>query len=599
MDLKELIRLFRRWFWLLAVCLILGLSAGYLVSKMQTPVYEASTKVLVARTRQQSYNDMLSLDDQQLVMTYLQLLKTRPILEEAEGLLGIKIDPENIQASLIANTQVIEIKVRDKNVKHAVDTANTLVEILIKQNENLQAGRYAVYEEGLSSQIAQVQKQIDGLQNQITQINEENVEEQLDLVNKQIIDLQNEISESEKDIAKFPTVLGTLDRANLAEKQNQINQLRSLLSLYQQIKTNLTFIGQPVQSGGGMDDPRIINLQTTLSLYQQLYRDLLNNLTQTQLARVQSTPTVSQIEAAVAPEKAVSPSPLINMMLSGIVGIVIAMATILLIDYFDDTLKSSQKVQEVLGIPVVGEIAEADHAHKLPTFYSTDQMGDLLLNAFGILRINVSRLINPKSLKTVLVTSPSLGDGKTTIATNLAAAFAQAGKKVILLDGDLYHPALHSRFGIDNQKGLSEILAQNLDWQEVVHDFGEIAVITSGSPSLSSPGLLESDGMTHLLAKLQKRADITIIDGPPLFVVDSQILASKVGGILLVLRQGGTITAIARALLNQLNLMDVNVLGAVLNRVPRADTHFVDGYYHGIPRERVQEKMEEIQTDQA
>ncbi len=282
---------------------------------------------------------------------------------------------------------------------------------------------------------------------------------------------------------------------------------------------------------------------------------------------------------AATPENPVRPIPLLYTALSGIVGLFIAAGAILLIDYFDDTLKSSQKIQEVLGVPVIGEIVETERTKRGKSFYLANQDNSSLLNAFGILRINVSRLITQNSLKTILITSPALGEGKTTIAANLAEAFVQSGRKVVILDADLYHPTLHSQLGLDNQRGLTDILTENLDWQEVAREFNGITVITSGTHTPSPNVLLEFDGMTQLLEKLQKKVDAVILDGPPIFVMDAQILASKVGGILLVIRQGNTLTATARAMVNQLNLMNANLLGVVLNRVPRTGTYYPDGYH--------------------
>jgi protein-tyrosine kinase len=111
---------------------------------------------------------------------------------------------------------------------------------------------------------------------------------------------------------------------------------------------------------------------------------------------------------------------------------------------------------------------------------------------------------------------------------------------------------LHSQFGLDNRRGLSDNLNENLDWQHVGHDINGMTPITSGPQSQFAAILLESIRMTHSLNQLQKEVDIIIIDSPPLFSVDSQILASKVDGILLVVRQGCTVTAVARAMLDQL-----------------------------------------------
>jgi len=599
MEPKELISLYRRWLWLVIAGLILGLASGFLASKIQTPTYEASAKILVTRSRQQGGTDILAISDQQLVATYLQLLKTRPVLNETEARLNTEIDSDNIIVDIVPDTQIIQIKVQDKNPKQAFAIANTLVQILIEQNETLYTGRYTSYEEGLSSQITQVEKQISTLQGQITQINQANVEEQLTLVNQQITDLQVEISSLDQDISKFPALLSIIDRASLAEKQTQLDQLRSLLTLYQEIKTNLTFIGKPAQAGSGLDDIRITSLQSTLNLYQQLYLNLLNNLTAVKLARVQSTPTVSPIEDAVIPARPVRPIPLLYTSLAGLVGLFIAAGAILLINYFDDTLKSSEKIQEVLGIPVIGEIPEINPLHRVGKTSSGSHVNFSLLNALGILRININRLVTQKSPRIILITSPAQGDGKTTIAANLARAFVQSGKKVALLDADLSNPALHARFEIDNQRGLSHILSENLDWQDVARDINGITIITSGAPSESSAALLESEKMTQLLKQMQKEVDVVIIDGSPLFTVESQILASKAGGILLVVRQGGTITAVARSMLDQLKLMNANVLGAVLNRVRLADTYYFDGSSHKISAEKPEETMEQAVATQS
>src|SRR5436853_506857 len=134
MELKDVISLYRHWIWLLIAGMILGLTSGFFASKMQTPIYEASAKVLVTKSRQQGGTDVLVISDQQLVLTYLQLLKTRPVLNEVESRLATNIDSDNISVNVIADTQIIQIKVQDKSAKQAFAIANALVQILIEQN---------------------------------------------------------------------------------------------------------------------------------------------------------------------------------------------------------------------------------------------------------------------------------------------------------------------------------------------------------------------------------------------------------------------------------------------------------------------------------
>ena len=271
--------------------------------------------------------------------------------------------------------------------------------------------------------------------------------------------------------------------------------------------------------------------------------------------------------------------PLLYILIGIVVGLGCSITAILLMDHFDDTLRSSQNVQEVLGIPILGKISEAHNKkHTGGDRSFTAHEDPELMNAFGSLRINVNRLMQQHSVKVLLVTSPSRGDGKTMISLNLAEAFAASGKKVALVEADLYRPRLHVRFGLDNKNGLTSILTSDLRWEEATKSVRKITVVTGGPATTSSAMLLESEVMDQFLDELQANFDVVILDSPPLFVMDAQILASKVGGILMVVRLGDTITAVARSMLDQLHLMDAHVLGAVLNCVPhQKDISYFDG----------------------
>jgi tyrosine-protein kinase Etk/Wzc len=577
MESKDLLLLLWRNVRFLIAGLLLGMALGFGVSKIQTPVYEAKTQLLISRARQQTNTDMLPLGEDQLVSTNIQLAKSQPVLDEVSAQLGIKMNTDNLQVNAIPNTLIVQIKVQDADPQQSATIANTLVQVLIQENENLVSARYADFENNLNMQIDQIQKQIAELQTQISQINDASISEQLEQVNKEIERLNAEIIVLEDEINSYPTLLNDKQRATLGQKQAQLDQLRSMLGLYQQIQTNLTFIGKPGQSGVSRDDPRLSSLQSTLNLYQQLYLSLVNSRETINLDRMQNTPNITQIDPALPPKEPIRPLPLLYILLGAVVGLALAVTAVLTLDHFDDTIRSSQKVQEILGVPIIGQISQSHSANQKHAGLSSDHRDNsILLNAFGSLRINVNRLMAQQAVKVLLVTSPSRGDGKTTIAENLASAFARSGRKVILLDGDLYHPQLHVRLKLDNETGLTSILAEGFDWKEAMQASGKMNVIPGGPHVSSSSLLLESDAMTTLLKDLQENSDVVIIDGPPLFMMDAQILASQVGGIVLVVRQGDTITAVARAMLDQLNLMDANVFGAVLNCVPQKQSYYFD-----------------------
>lgn len=601
MELHEIVSHYRRWTWLLIASLAFGIVCGLVISKIQAAVYQASAKVLVAKNRQQDSPGALSLTDQQLVTTYQQLLMTQPVLTRAASGLGSPINPANVRVEILPNTQIIQITVQDGNPSRAAAIANAMVQVLIEQNESLMAGRYTAYEDGLNAQIAQVQKQLTDLQAQITQLNQVIVQEQLAQINTQIDTLESQIVGLEKDIAQAPPTASSTELASLAEKQAQLDQLRSLLTLYQQIQTNLTYIGKPSQGGTTLNDPQLATLQSTLTLYQQLYLNLLNDLEAVKLARFQSTPTVSPIENAVTPLRPVRPIPVLYMALAGLVSLLLAAVAVLLVDYFADTFTVTQKVQELLRAPIVGQISDTGPGQR--RWYRRSHNGPddpaRLENAFGSLRINVTRLLKDRPQNTVLITSPWSSDGKTTIAINLAKSFVRAGKRAILVDADLQHPQIHTRLGVENHMGLADILTNDVDWQEVSCSQDGLTIITSGSTSSNQNALIESEEMAHLLDRLRRKADIVILDGPPLLLVNGQVLASEVGGVLLIVQPHRTKMDVARSMKEQLDIMGLGLLGIVMNRVPEREAYYFDGHYaEGLKKEKRKEDVKEAEVAQ-
>src|SRR5688572_548351 len=128
MELKDYFSMARRWAWLLTLGLILGAMGGFLGSMFQTPIYEASTRILVMRAPQEKTTDYTYLSDQQLVQTYIQLLTTRPVLENVSIRLGSMVNAEQINVQQIRDTQAIQLTVEDETPQRSADIANILVQ---------------------------------------------------------------------------------------------------------------------------------------------------------------------------------------------------------------------------------------------------------------------------------------------------------------------------------------------------------------------------------------------------------------------------------------------------------------------------------------
>lgn len=595
MELSKYWHIFRSFYWLLILGLILGGVAGYFSSSQQTPLYQASAKVLITRGQQSSYSsDYYYYSDRQLAQTYIQLLSTQPILDAIAQRLHTD-DIGSINAAQIGDTSIVEVMGLHTDPRLAADVVNMAVTVLIEQNENLQAGKYSATEESIQAQINQVQEQIASLQAQIDQLSAKAVQDQLVQVESQISTLQTEISDIQIRIQNAsPTAspyenaaptLTTDAQLSLSQDQARLAQLQPVLSLYQQIYTNLVVLGQPAQTGSS-DLNGASQMQSTLELYRQIYLQLLSNLENVKLAKMQNTPNVSQLERAEVPVMSISPRPLRSALLGAMVGLMLCVGGIFLISYLDTSIKTPEDVERELGLSVLGFIADMGTKEEQPGAYVARNPRTPIAEAFRSLRTNLNYTGVDKPLRSLLVTSTGPGEGKTTISVNLAVVIAQSGKKVVLMDADLRCPAVHRFLNAPNRTGLYNLFKEGITPESVCYNnlpVKNMSVITSGSIPPNPAELLGSSRMSSILENVQEQADIVILDCPPALVTDAQVLAAKVDGILLVIQPGKTRVDAVKSALDQFNRAGTKVVGVVLNRIPKNRGYYYGGYRYYSP----------------
>lgn len=198
---------------------------------------------------------------------------------------------------------------------------------------------------------------------------------------------------------------------------------------------------------------------------------------------------------------------------------------------------------------------------------------------YRTVRTNINFSMPDKELQTILFTSASPGEGKSTTASNLAYTFASEGKRVIIIDADMRKPTVHYTFHLTNTLGLSNLLTRKALLQDVVKDSGteNLHVITCGPIPPNPAELLGSKTMDQLLTDLKKVYDMIIFDAPPvLSVTDGQILANKCEGTVLVVSSGSTQKESALKAKELLNSSKAHIIGTVLNNFKLEKEH---GYY--------------------
>ena len=184
------------------------------------------------------------------------------------------------------------------------------------------------------------------------------------------------------------------------------------------------------------------------------------------------------------------------------------------------------------------------------------------------------------------LTSPGPGDGKSFLTANLALAFAEAGHRTLLVDGDIRRGAQHRRFGVPRRPGLSDFLTDQAAVADVVRrtPYGPLHVIGCGTRTHEAPELLGSLRMETLLSQLSPSYDVILCDSPPLAAaVDAYLLGTLTGNVLLVVRTGQSHRELMQAKLEALARLPIRIMGAVLNDVPAGGHHSYYAYSYYLP----------------
>jgi capsular exopolysaccharide synthesis family protein len=253
-----------------------------------------------------------------------------------------------------------------------------------------------------------------------------------------------------------------------------------------------------------------------------------------------------------------------------------------LVDYLDTNLRDPREIQVTLRVPALGLVPSQAalegrrHSEQGDTgpfaLVSYAEGRSVMAESFRKLRTSLFHSVPDGPPRTMLITSLNGEDGKTSIASNLAITFAQRGAgEVLLVDADMRQPDLHTIFNVSQAPGLSSVLSGEEAAERVIRStlVANLAVLPAGhNPGLNPAELLASDRLSEILEELAGRFAHIVIDAPPLFgVSDSMILAPRVDGVLLVLRQGRATREAAQEAVELIRSLRARVLGVVLNDV--------------------------------
>jgi polysaccharide biosynthesis transport protein len=408
---------------------------------------------------------------------------------------------------------------------------------------------------------------------------------------QRLAELQRErVSLNERYGEKHPLVIQNANAIEDTTRQYQAtlmsavqsirNDYEAAVSLQQRLAATLE-----EQKGAAMDLNRKSVSYTVLEREaqstRQIYETLLKRQNELQIVSSSGANNVRLVDRAVAPSAPFQPDPQRDLMLGAIVGLVLAVGLVCGIDYLDDTIKVPEDIVRKLHLPFLGLVPVSKGSDaRLLNAGASHEFGE----AFRQLRTSLVFHMSGESTRVVLVTSAHALEGKTTTACNLAMALAMGGVRVLLVDADMRRPAVHQTLGLENARGLSDVLTGRTEMLATLQrlENPNLWVITAGGTPPNPSELLASPSMSDFMARAHDGPfDWVIIDTPPvLAVTDALILTSRVSGVAFVLGAGMTHRRLAERAIEMLATSNPPMVGAVLNRVDFArDRYYYSRYY--------------------
>ncbi len=324
---------------------------------------------------------------------------------------------------------------------------------------------------------------------------------------------------------------------------------------------------------------RLASLRSTLATYLSVSSANASNL-------------LTVWNPAPVPIDAVSPNRLQNTFLAAALALILAGGVVFVAEHLYDGVRDADAVQEVAGLSTFGTIVKMrgekgrSEIYRLATILYPHST---VAEAYRTLRTNIEFSSVDTPIRTLLVTSSTADEGKTVTAANLAVVFAQAGKRVLLVDADLRKPGVHRLFDLSNTHGLTTLLrndSASLDSIAQPTEQDNLRVLTTGPLPANPAELAGSQRMRTVIDQLKSETDLVILDSPPLrSMSDAAIIGSFVDGTLFVIDAQRSRRRYVRMARESLAKAGANVLGAVLNRVPvrRSDDQSAYGSPYGAP----------------
>jgi len=519
--------------------------------------------------------------------------EAREFLDEQLGEMRISLERSDQALSDFAHdNQIADLDERLDMAKQSLRQLNgRLIEV---ENDLVQ---YQTYQRQIEN------GRVDSLEPIVNNENIQRYEERLDEARLEYDSLSQQFMED------YPALVDARQRMDSLRSQIEQERQRAINRITERYE-NLQIERDDLQHAVDERESRILALNQRAVQYnilsreletnRELYDGMLQRMKEIGLTAGLQENNVSMVDQAIPAGSPYMPNMSRNLGIALMLGLMIGVGLALLLEFLDNTVRRIEDLERLADRPVLGLVPLVklrEHKKKLPrsgkddrrvSHYSAEQPRSAVSEAFRSLRTSLMFSTPEGMPRTLLITSPGPGDGKTTSAINLATVMAQNGSRVLLIDADLRKPKMHRDFKIPQTPGLTNRIARanggHAD-QVAIHptEVDNLYVMPSGTPAPNPAEMLSSKRMEKILHKAGQVFDYIIVDTAPIIgLADSVILSRMVDGVLLVTASGSTGKDNVRSAVKRLRQVQAPLVGMVLNAVDMEspDYAYYSAYYY-------------------
>jgi capsular exopolysaccharide synthesis family protein len=595
-TIHDYLKIIQKRIWIIISFLIVIPTAVTIVVFTATPIYKATTSILIEKslpkvTKFEEVTQTSYLDTTQYLQTQYKILASRALAERVFEELNLGKDPDfrglkdpletlqnKIKVEPVRNSQIVLLNVEDTDALRASAIANTLAKLYIQQDIQTRNRTAKEAVRWLELQLEDIKKKMQESeqalsdyiqQNKIVTVPdiEKKTETLLEGFKQTRAKLETEIAEASKRYKeKHPKMIAL--NSQLKDITNKIEEeTNNLLDLNQKM-VQYNLLKKEVESD------------------QQLYTSILTRAKETNVSEKIEATSIRIIDTAKPPDMPFKPQKKRDILLSILWALLCGTGLVFFLEYLDSSIRIAEDVNIYLKLPFLGYIpsvgkeARTDAEKSLICYRIPNST---VTEAYRAVRTSIL-FASPEDrpLKSILVTSSLPGEGKSFFTANLAMIFSQVNERVILLDVDMRRPKLHKAFNLEQKSGLSNFLVGGINLEGIIKPScaKNLFVITSGTIPPNPSELLTSEKIRLLFEELKTKFDRLIVDSPPvLSVADTSLLANIVDGVIMVVK--GASTRYEAVLKAKEKILEAKgkIIGIVINNiVPEQEDRYY--YYH-------------------